>query len=302
MDDAERSTAGASGGLAAREPVFILGDASYGRPSPTAGSPMTLSVGPSRVPIHARFWNTERLPDGSVPKGLVVFSHGYGHYQDGLFSQLAAEFGAIGFACAGYDQPGHGRSGMEPGLVPSLEACKDALVATRKEAVSRIGRTVPVVCYAESMGAAVAILAAASAPGLFDKLVLMWPLLALPSPPSGLAAALVTCVGSICPGLVIRSASPPGPDTFSDPAKQLQAAKDDLRYEGGLKSRTASVFIGASASLRGTEGLITCPVLIIHAQTDTICSHAASFEWFSKLPASTRSRFITVEAGAHNLW
>lgn len=296
---AEESAAPSAAGSATDAVAYILGAAAHGRPAPTPGTATTLPVG---TRIYAKFWNTVVLPDGSAPKGLVVFSHGYGHYTDALFDQLAAEFGAIGFACAGYDQPGHGRSGPEPGLVKSLDVCADALVAIRKEALSRIGRRVPVICYAESMGAAVAILAATREAALFDRLVLMWPLLALPSPPSGAVAALIPCIAAICPGLVIRSASPPGPDTFADPAKRAQAATDPLRYEGGLKAATAATFVGASARLADTAPRIKCPVLVIHAQTDAICSHAASFEWFSRLPSATGSRYVTVETGAHNLW
>jgi alpha-beta hydrolase superfamily lysophospholipase len=197
----------------------ILGDERHGRPKTIARSTDMLEV--EGLPeIHASFWSVPSLPDGSVPHSLVLFCHGYGHYMDSLFDRLASELAVHGFACAGFDLPGSGRSEGTRGLLPSVEQCSSIVQHVQSQAIKRAGHHMPCFLYGESFGAAVAIKAAMARPGAFAGLILMWPLTGVDSPPNYAVRALLSCVASCMPSLSVRTSTGPGPEVFADPSKR----------------------------------------------------------------------------------
>lgn len=199
--------------------VCLLGDERHGRVPTVAGEDRTLRL-PSGKAIHARFWGVPSLPDGSVPRALVLLVHGYGHYMDCFFDRLASELCAMGLACAGVDLPGHGLSDGDRGLVMPIGECAEAALRVRQEAYLELPSGVPCIFYGESLGGAVATMAASLAPADCQALCLMWPLMGVAAPPSTMMHTVLAVVAALCPGLVVRAAVDAGDHSFADPKKR----------------------------------------------------------------------------------
>lgn len=113
------------------------------------------------------------LPEGP-PRAILLGLHGFGDYSVNAFDIPAPLFTAQGVAVYAYDQRGFG-AGPHPGLWPG-----GTTLAADAAAVARLLRArhpgVPIFLVGESMGAAVALVAAASAdPPPLDGYVLLAP-------------------------------------------------------------------------------------------------------------------------------
>ncbi len=207
------------GGSIASSLVCLLGDERHGRVPTVTGEDRTLRM-PSGAAIHARFWGIPSLPDGSAPRALVLLVHGYGHYMDGFFDRLASELCALGLACAGVDLPGHGLSDGDRGLVVPIVECAEAALRVRQEAYLDLPSGLPCIFYGESLGGAVATMAATLAPADCQALCLMWPLMGVPAPPNTVTHVFLSVLAALCPGLVVRAAVEAGDYSFADPKKR----------------------------------------------------------------------------------
>lgn len=90
-----------------------------------------------------------RVPDGA-PRGLVALVHGMGEHSR-RYDHLAEYWAAHGFASAGFDMRGHGRSPGARGHTPSYEALMDDVARFLARATAAVP-DVPVALYGHSMG------------------------------------------------------------------------------------------------------------------------------------------------------
>ncbi|KAA0159822.1 hypothetical protein FNF28_05676 [Cafeteria roenbergensis] len=288
------------GGSIASSLVCLLGDERHGRVPTVTGEDRTLRM-PSGAAIHARFWGIPSLPDGSAPRALVLLVHGYGHYMDGFFDRLASELCALGLACAGVDLPGHGLSDGDRGLVVPIVECAEAALRVRQEAYLDLPSGLPCIFYGESLGGAVATMAATLAPADCQALCLMWPLMGVPAPPNTVTHVFLSVLAALCPGLVVRAAVEAGDYSFADPKKREDTKTDPHRYAGGMRAGSAARMLAAGELMLAAAKSIRCPVFAVHSATDIITSAARSREWVRSL-AVTDKQHVLVDAGAHNLW
>ena len=111
-------------------------------------------------------------------KALVVLVHGFGHHMDHLHDHIAGQYSQRGIAVVGFDQAGHGRSEGTPSYVPDVaDVSRDVIQLTRNQPEAE--QSIPIFLQAESMGAAVSLLAVEMEPTLFAGAILIAPLLGI---------------------------------------------------------------------------------------------------------------------------
>tara|TARA_R110001583_G_scaffold96819_4_gene241496 strand:+ start:18528 stop:19673 length:1146 start_codon:yes stop_codon:yes gene_type:complete len=107
-----------------------------------------------------------------APRAVILGLHGFGDYANG-FAEAGAQLAQHGIAVYAYDQRGFGRSptrGFWPGMNSLVQDASDALLVLRG-----LYPDTPVYLTGVSMGAAVAIITAASRPQLMDGVILVSP-------------------------------------------------------------------------------------------------------------------------------
>ncbi|MBL6457033.1 lysophospholipase [Belnapia sp. T6] len=151
--------------LAACTPVVMPAGAPQGPPAIARDAVLTPDG--ARLPFHA--W----LPEGP-PRAILLGLHGFGDYSFNAFDLPAPLLTAQGIAVYAYDQRGFGAAphrGYWPG---SATLAEDVSTVARLLAVRHPG--VPITLLGESMGAAVALVAATSEdPPPVAGLILMAP-------------------------------------------------------------------------------------------------------------------------------
>jgi acylglycerol lipase len=124
-------------------------------------------VAPDGTHLPLRRW----LPAGK-PRAVVLALHGFNDYSN-AFAAMGADFAARGIATYAYDQRGFGAAPSPGRWAGSSALTEDALAALKLLRQRHPG--VPLYLLGESMGAAIAVLAANRAPAAADGFVLLAP-------------------------------------------------------------------------------------------------------------------------------
>jgi len=135
--------------------------------APSLGPDALVMPDGARLPLHR--W----LP-ADEPRGVLLALHGINDHATNFFDQSATLFTEAGLAVYAYDQRGHGRAPY-PGVWPGMATlAADATAAATLLRARHPG--LPLTLLGESMGAAVAVVAAASpTPPPVDAIVLCAP-------------------------------------------------------------------------------------------------------------------------------
>ena len=144
--------------------------------------------------------STWKPPPGVPVRGAVLMCHGYTDYLGPHWDHWASLLSHQGLVCFGLEHHGHGRSDGLPAFVPSFDAVVTdyldwaavirgrvlpSIVAASSQTEARPAddappAALPLFLLAESMGGAIAVLAASRAkPGSFTGVVLLAPMLGI---------------------------------------------------------------------------------------------------------------------------
>jgi len=157
---------------------------------------------PDGITLKLRQW-----PAAGTPRGLVLIEHGLGEHI-GRYTHVAAYLNGLGWAVAGHDLRGHGRSGGARGAIPEpLSLAAD--LAQVIDSVRRPG--LPLVLLGHSMGGLLAARFVAESlsaqPAAWsrpvDALVLSSP--ALDPGMSGFQKLLLAVLGPLAPNLAVNN-------------------------------------------------------------------------------------------------
>lgn len=238
-------------------------------------------------------------PDGVV-RGGVVMAHGLGDHLL-RYEHVARFFAARGFACAGVDFPGHGRSSGQRGHIPDwnlLPELLDQSFRTLRELApaTSLGPGV----FAHSMGAYVALDYLCQRNGQVRFAWLSSPLV---QPSHGRAEWLVRVadpLGRWLPrfpyDIRVRSA---------DCVTGAEAARLSERERDPYLHHRTTLGFGRELVLRETairerartlEGDLD--LLVTHGTEDRVCPYDLSRELFARMPL-TRKLFVTLDGERH---
>lgn len=239
--------------------------------------------GGAGVVLHTVEWS----PDDGEVVADVVLVHGYGEHS-GRYAPVAEVLTGAGVRVHALDLRGHGRSsGLRRGDIDSFDRIVDDVDAY----VASVGGDLPLFLYGHSMGGLAVVRLAERDDSRFAGLVITSPALATAgSIPAPLVAA-ANVIGRIAPGL--RTIALDG-----DAISRVQAIRDDydrdpLNFRGKLTARTGREMNVAMGAALAEASRITCPVLLLHGEADTLTAPEGS----ARLAAALGSADVT-----HRTW
>ena len=212
-----------------------------------------------------------RRPAGP-PKGVIALVHGMGEHSR-RYDHLTAYWEGRGYASAGFDQRGHGRSEGRRGHTPSYERLLDD-IALFLGRVAEAFPGLPITLYGHSMGGNLVLNYAIRRRPAPDLVVASAPYLRLAFDPPAWRVLLARVLRHVVPALSQRT----GLDVRAlsrDPEVVRRYEADPLVHDRITTSFFSNVHPAGEAIIaRASE--LTMPTLIMHGGADRLTSRAAS--------------------------
>ena len=226
----------------------------------------------------------QRWPAPGTPRGMVLIVHGLGEHI-GRYAHVAAHLNGLGWAVAGPDQRGHGRSGGARGAIPDSFALA-ADLAQVIDAVRLPG--LPLVLLGHSMGGLVVgrFVAEALSPQPaawsrpVDGLVMSSP--ALDPGLNRFQKFLLAVLGPLAPNLAVGNGLKPG-WVSRDPAV-VKAYVDDPLNHDRITPRLTSFILEGGAHARSRAGAWRTPTLLLWAGADRCVAPRGSAAFAAAAP------------------
>ncbi|UII34724.1 lysophospholipase [Fulvivirga ulvae] len=219
------------------------------------------------------------------PNGVICLVHGFGEHIL-RYNHVAQAFNAAGYAFAGIDLRGHGKSGGKRGHTPSYDYLLSDLqlfVDTIKEKFTNL----PLFLYGHSMGGNIAVnllLRSNSQP--FEAAVITSPWLRLRFDPPKIKVAMGRLVRKIYPGYSEHNEL--NPDHLSRDTAVGKAYEEDPLVNHKITTETYFSIVEAGEWALQNATPIPIPVLIMHGSDDPITSPEASEKFAGKMNAEFR--------------
>jgi len=238
---------------------------------------------PDSTRLHLQRWPAAAAP----PRGLVLIVHGLGEHI-GRYAPVAEFLNVRGWAVAGYDQRGHGRSGGARGAMP--EAFSLAADLAQVIDAARLPG-LPLVLLGHSMGG---LLAArfvaeelAAQPAAWqrpaDALVLSSP--ALDPGMSGFQKGLLALLGGLAPNLAVGNGLRPA-WLSRDPAVVADYIADPLNHDRVTPRLVRFIVDGGALAVSRAPDWRT-PTLLLWAGADRCVAPRGSAAFAAAAPRET---------------
>jgi alpha-beta hydrolase superfamily lysophospholipase len=212
-----------------------------------------------------------RQPAGR-PKGVIAHVHGMGEHSR-RYDHLTAYWEDHGYAAAGFDLRGHGRSEGPRGHTPTYDLLMDD-IAIFLGRVAEVHPGLPVTLYGHSMGGNLVLNYAIRRRPTLARVVASAPYLRLAFEPPAWKVRMAMWLKGVAPALSQRT----GLDVRAlsrDAAVISRYQADPLVHEQITTSFFAHVHPAGEAII-GRAAELTMPALVMHGSADRITSPAGS--------------------------
>jgi alpha-beta hydrolase superfamily lysophospholipase len=241
------------------------------------------------TPLHVHIL---RCP---APKGSVIVVHGLDDHTE-RYGALSRFLHDSGYDVVLYDQRGHGRSGGARTHVANFLEYVDDLGRVREHVL--VPGTATPHLFGHSMGAVIALLAAMRNPERWRSVIVQ----GFPALPG---RTIPKVVGPLVRGLgplVARLRAPTGlqPADLSHDNAVAEAYRRDPLVRGSVTLGWAAAFLQAIQELREGAAAITCPLLILHGESDAIALPEGS-RWLARHAGAQDRRLATFPGLKHEL-
>nr|XP_009859011.1 monoglyceride lipase-like [Ciona intestinalis] len=210
------------------------------------------------------------------PKGdvnfLVCMLHGFGGHCI-RFNELASYFTEIGGLVFSHDHIGHGESeGSRTTVDDYNKLIRDTYQHVDIMVEKYPGK--PVYIFGQSMGGALAVLAAHAKPTLFKGVILVGPMLLIdPGLQSSFRRVLVKMAAYLLPNVVLTSLPESRGSRDQD---EIKISQEDPLKSCDVKSEMALQLLRIGEQLEVVMPQFTCPFITLHGGDDSTCSVEAS--------------------------
>ena len=218
--------------------------------------------------------------DASAPRGGVLLLHGFGDHVE-RYEDAVRVLRGRGWSVLGYDHRGHGGSEGRRGDAPSFETFLEDLDAAWAEAVATLPE--PVVLYAHSFGALVAIRWIQTRADRPAAVVLSAPWLATAMPVPGWKRAAERVFLRIAPGLAIPSGSGRPHYLTRDPDRAA-AYRADRRVHHRITARFHRGVVDAQSAAAGDGWPAELPTLVVAPGDDPLVDAGVTLRWARSRP------------------
>ena len=272
--------------------------------------------------IHTQIYQPTAARTGEAPP-VVVLVHGAGEHS-GRYGHVAALLTSHGMAVVTGDLPGHGRSEGLRGHVDSFDDYLDAVegwvrqaealaeqrvraeseqAGEGQEAVRQSAANAPIALIGHSMGGLVVVRylqeRAHAHPRLVSAVVSS-PCLRLSKPVPGWQRSLAGVLDHLTPRL--RMGSNIAPSDVSRTPEVVQSYGTDPLNGDKVSVRWFQELNRAMASACANPQRITVPMLVMQAGQDKLVAPQETADFFQKLPAHDRHKFVPYPELYHELF
>ena len=211
--------------------------------------------------IFSQSWE----PDGR-PKAVVCLLHGLGEHC-GRYAHVGKAFADAGFALAGFDLRGHGKSGGPRGHFPSLQVLMDDIQRQCQQLAERFPGA-PQFLYGHSLGGAFVLVYATYTRHTLAGVISVAPALRSPVLEQKFKMSMVRILGGILPALTIPTGL--DPTSISRDPEVVRAYIEDafVHDKATLSSGKVTLQVIDWVFSHATE--FPVPLLILHGAADRL--------------------------------
>jgi alpha-beta hydrolase superfamily lysophospholipase len=213
------------------------------------------------INLFAQSW----CPEGEV-RGVVCLVHGLGEHS-GRYAHVGVALCRAGYALAGFDLRGHGKSGGPRGHTPSYEAYLDDIALFLAEA-DRLFPGIPQFLYGHSMGGLLVLSFVLRRQTQVQGVIVTAPALITPIAEQKLKISFAKLAGSILPALTLPSGL--NPQDISRVPEVVQAYRDDPLVHDRTTLAMAKSTIQAMPWVFEHARDFTLPMLVMHGSADRL--------------------------------
>jgi alpha-beta hydrolase superfamily lysophospholipase len=227
----------------------------------------------------------------TAPKALVLLAHGHAEYL-GRHATLIEALTERGYAVAGQDHRGHGKSTGERALAMRFDDYVDDFRLMAIKAQDRFS-SLPVLLIGHSMGGLIAARYALKYQADLSGLVLSGAAFTIDE---GVAPPIKWAMHRIA--RIVPKAPIPRSDEdnlSTDPAVREAFINDPLNYHGSTRMRTASEMAHAGEDALQRAPTLTVPLLIMHGEIDALTSPRGTERFFER--ASSPDKTLRIWPG-----
>lgn len=229
--------------------------------------------------LYAQSWS----PTGQ-PKAAVALIHGFGEHS-GRYDHVAERFVESGFALAGIDLPGHGRTEGKRGhasMATLLQAIADHVDEMRRRFPS-----IPVFIYGHSLGGGLTLRFVLERRPDIAGAIASSPLVSLSSPPR-IKAAMAGILKRLFPSLIL--ANPLDLSALSRDPRTAEALKSDALYHNKVSAQLGYDILRMKAWFDGISGAFPSPLLVMQGTADRIVIPQSTIDLASRLTGDVTLR------------
>lgn len=219
------------------------------------------------------------VPSDRAPKALICLLHGYGMDCTIFWSEVGERLAAAGYATAGIDYEGHGRSDGLRAYIPDFDKLvEDCIAYFRSVRETSELRGLPAFLFGESMGGAVTLLLHRREPSGWDGAVLVAPMckIADEMKPPALVTAVLTRVAYVLPTWKVLPTRDIIEAAFKDPVKRERIRQNPYAYQDKPRLGTGLSLLKASNDIEAHLEEVSLPFLVLHGEADTVTDPAVS--------------------------
>lgn len=216
-------------------------------------------------------------PINRTIRAVVLAIHGFSLDSSWVMQLTAVAIAKRGFSVHAYDFEGHGRSEGLVAHVPDLNTVADDCIQfsemIMKQQQQVCNSKLPFFVYAESLGAAVALLVHLRQPSLYEGAVLHGAMCGIS--PNFLPPWPLVQLASIAARLIPTWRVCPTPDnvavSYKEPWKRRLVKSSPYKIAARADAATGYETLQVAAFLHSRLHLISLPFLALHGQQDTVC-------------------------------
>lgn len=217
--------------------------------------------------LYFQYWQ----PEGPA-KAVLLLVHGAGEHST-RYQHLAEYFCAQGYAVAGLDHTGHGKSEGRYGFVERFPDHVDSL-RNYQQQVAGDFPGLPVILLGHSMGGLISALFLLQHQRDIVACALSGPAIKTELEPPPFQIWLIKWISRLFPKLGVLELDAAG--VSRDPAVVEQYREDPLVFHGKMSARMVAEMFAAMSQVQEAAGDITLPLLLMHGGEDAMTAPAGS--------------------------
>jgi acylglycerol lipase len=217
-------------------------------------------------------------PEDSEPKALVALMHGLGEHS-GRYARVGKALTDVGYALAGFDLRGHGKSGGPRGHSASLDAYMQDIRQFFRLMAQRYP-DIPHFLYGHSLGGLLTLAYAIQYGTGLKGVMVTGAALRSPLQKQKAKIAMVRLLGSLLPTVTVQSGL--DPTTISRDLEIVEAYKNDPLVHASTSLGFGRAALSAIDLCFTRAGEFPAPLLLIHGKLDKIAYFSGS-EDFARL-------------------